>query len=75
MQLLWLLRMDEMIEQAIASRYYSPFKPAPILESFQMEFNILFIPVYRRYLKTLRPEKLAKVTHDYRFCRSKLLAG
>ena len=67
--------MDEMLKQAISSRHYSPFRPAPILANFQMEFNILFIPSFRKYLKTLRPQSLAKVTHDFRYYRSKLLGG
>ena len=53
-QLLWLLKMDDLLIDAISSLYYSPFRPAPILETFKMEFNVLFIDEFRTYLKGLR---------------------
>ena len=42
-QLLWLLKIDDLLKEAIQNVYYSPFRPAPILENFRMEFNILQI--------------------------------
>ena len=42
-QLLWLLKIDGLLDEAISNTYYSPFRPAPILQNFKMEFNILKI--------------------------------
>ena len=42
-ELLWLLKIDGLLIEAISNMYYSPFRPAPILENFKMEFNILKI--------------------------------
>ena len=49
-QLLWLIKMTELLDEAISNAYYSPFRPAPILENFQMEFNILKIDSFKTYL-------------------------
>ena len=40
-ELLWLIKMDELLRDAISSLYYSPFRPAPILQNFKMVFNVL----------------------------------
>ena len=42
-ELLWILKIDELLDEAISNVFYSPFRPAPILENFKMEFNILKI--------------------------------
>jgi hypothetical protein len=74
-QLLWLLRMDDLLKDAISSLYYTPFKPAPILETFKMEFNVLFIDEFRKYLKSLRSNKVTFVDHEFEYCRTKLMHG
>ena len=74
-QLLWMLKIDALLDEAISNVYYSPFRPAPILQNFKMEFNILKIDSFQRYIKSLLPDKLMSVDHDLRFYRSKLMKG
>ena len=74
-QLLWILKIDDLLKEAIANVFKSPFYPAPILENFRMEFNIVKIPVYRRALRKLCSEKTKKIPHDFDFYRSKMLKG
>ena len=53
--------MTELLDEAISNNYYSPFRPAPILENFQMEFNILKIDSFKPYLQGLKPLKVPKI--------------
>lgn len=74
-ELLWLLKIDGLLIEAISNMYYSPFRPAPILENFKMEFNILKIDSFQDYLKSLQPEGTIDVTYNLGHYRSKLLKG
>lgn len=74
-QLLWLLKIDDLLKEAIGNVFTTPFNPAPILENFRMEFNIIRIPSYRRSLRKLRSEKIKKMPYKPDFYRAKMLKG
>ena len=48
-ELLWMIKLDEKIYQGISNVFHSPFRPAPILKSLQMEFNVLYIDKFNAF--------------------------
>ena len=67
--------MSDLLQEAISNWCYSPFKPAPILENFKMEFNILKIDAFHDYLETMLTTEIVKLSSEFCFYRSKLMAG
>lgn len=74
-QLLWILKMDELLKEAIASTFHSPFKPAEILQNLRMEFNIMNIKKFRRNLEAINPENIVTLVEEDDWIRSRLLQG
>ena len=74
-QLLWILKMSDLLKEAISNWYWSPFKPAPILENFKMEFNILRVDAFYELLNGLRTTEIVKLKSDFCFYRSRLMRG
>ena len=74
-ELLWLIKIDEMLYDALSNISYTPFNPAPIMENFQMEFNIMNVEAYQGYLNSLKSEYPIKTTHSFDYCRTKLMRG
>lgn len=56
MQLIWLLDMDKKLYSAISNLFYSPFRPAPILQNMMVEFNIFKIDYFNNYILDLFAE-------------------
>jgi len=56
MQLKWLLDMDAKLYAAISNIFYSPFRPAPILQNMVVESNIFNIDYFSKYLNDLFQE-------------------
>ena len=67
--------MSDLLKEAISNWYWSPFKPAPILENFKMEFNILRIEAFHELLSSLRTTEIVKLKSDFCFYRSRLMRG
>mmetsp|Transcript_35341 Transcript_35341/g.46508 ORF Transcript_35341/g.46508 Transcript_35341/m.46508 type:complete len:83 (+) Transcript_35341:51-299(+) len=67
--------MTDLLKEAVSNWYWSPFKPAPILENFKMEFNILRIDAFYEHLDSLRTTQIVKLKSDFCFYRSRLMRG
>lgn len=74
MQLKWLLDMDTKMYAAISNIFYSPFRPAPILQNMIVEPNIFKIDSFSRYLKELFDENsITRLDHQFSLIRKKFL--
>ena len=74
-ELLWLLKIDALLTEAISNMYFSPFRPAPILQNFKMEFNILKIDSFQNYFARFKSQGSIDIDYNLGHYRSKLLKG